>query len=783
MAETESDAITLSTPVGRLAGVGPTRGRYFAALGVATAGGLLDYFPRAYQAESEERPVAELRPGAELQSARGEVAAVNYIASRPRSRFEATVNDGTGPLACVWFNGGFMRRTVHPGAQLRVRGKVTLFRGLPQMTNPKWQLVTDATPVHDQASFRPLYPASGKLPGPRIERVVQDNLPALLPLAAEWFMPDLLRARRLLSRADAYRLIHQPRDWRDAEAARRRLMYDELMLLQLGLGLSKRLRDGRLSSPVIRLDKTLDARIRSRFPFDLTGQQQQAVWQIARDLGASRPMNRLLQGDVGSGKTVVALYAMLMAVANKLQAALLAPTEVLAEQHYMTISRLLEGSGVRVGRFTGRSKRGKDARALLDDLARGRVHLAIGTQALIQKDVDFANLGLIVIDEQHKLGVQQRGILRDKAHAPHYLVMTATPIPRTLALSYFADFDLTTISELPPGRQRIETRWLRGYDSHKAYEFIRSQIDQGRQAYIVLPQIDDAAGTGPAGINDDKSGGDGGGGGEKLGAPGGPGGGAGGSSAGEGRAGGGGAAGGGGTAGDGAARGVGGGSTRGVAAGGGGSNGPGEGLPGIGGKSVTAEFDRLSRGPLAGLRLAMLHGRMNADERGETMTRFRDGTIDVLIATTVIEVGIDVPNATIILIDDADRFGLSQLHQLRGRVGRGSHPSFCVLMSDSDTPDAAARLNAMTQTSDGFEIAELDLQLRGPGEFFGTRQHGLPQTKLVDITKELELLRVARDDAQALLESDFDLRRPEHAALRAALLERFGDSIPLAQIG
>jgi len=578
---------------------------------------------------------------------------------------------------------------------MRFKGKVRFFRNLPQMTNPKWEVIDQDAPAVDKSTFKPIYPATKKLPSDTLTRIIHAHLDALTANVHEWFDDALLKQRSLLPRREAYRLIHAPASAREAANARRRLVYDELMLLQIGLGLSRRLRDGRISAPILRIDKTLDERIRARFPFVMTQAQQNAAWQIANDVKQRHPMNRLLQGDVGSGKTIVALYAMLLAVANKMQAALLAPTEVLAEQHYATIKRLLEGSNVNVSRFTGRSKReSKDA---LKALARGEVHIAVGTQALIQKDVEFANLGIVVIDEQHKLGVQQRSVLKDKGYAPHYLVMTATPIPRTLALSYFADFDVTTIDELPPGRQPITTKWLQYNQSPACYEFVRTQVKKGRQAYVVVPQIEDNE------LEDTAS--------------------------------------------------------------------------------VKKKYVQLAGKELLGLRLSMLHGKMPADERDDVMKQFRAGDIDVIVATTVIEVGIDVPNATVIVIESAERFGLSQLHQLRGRVGRGEHPSHCLLLSDAVTDDATTRLTAMTQTTSGFDIAEMDLKLRGPGQFFGTRQHGLPELKLADITQELDLLKVARGDATQLLEADPDLRRPQHAALRIALIERFGDSIPLASVG
>jgi ATP-dependent DNA helicase RecG len=698
MADVASSSKTPSSsdrPVESLVGVGPTRAKALRALGVSTLADLLEYFPRDYQLETSELSIRELRDGI-IQTARGVVCAVDYIPRRPHPRFEATLEADGVKLSLSWFNGAYLRTKIHPGMTIRVQGKVGYFRSIAQMVNPRWELVDDSTPPIEESKFRPIYPASLKLSSETIGNIIADNLNPALADVREWLPDAILKRRGLLGRRDAYRLIHQPPNLDDAVRARRRLIYDELMLMQLGLGFSKAIRDGRLTAPLIRLDKLLNERIRKRFPFELTDAQDAAVWEIARDMSSGKPMNRLLQGDVGSGKTVVAVYAMLAAVANKLQSALLAPTEVLAEQHYLTLSNLLRDSSVNIELITGRTKRQKGG-SRMRGLADGTVHLAIGTQALIQEQIEFANLGLVVVDEQHKLGVKQRAILKGKGLLPHYLVMTATPIPRTLALSYFADFDVTTIDHLPPGRQEISTRWIRTRQANEAYDFIRRQVDMGRQAYIVLPQIDDD-GTTEA-------------------------------------------------------------------------------------RSVLKEFERLNAGPLAGLKLAMLHGQLPTDEKQAVMAAFRERQTDVLVSTTVIEVGIDVPNATVILIDNAERFGLSQLHQLRGRVGRGKHASHCILLSDGGNERTESRLRAMTRTTNGFEIAEMDLQLRGPGEFFGTRQHGLPEFKLADVTQEMELLQLAREDALQLLQNDPRLTDPAHHELRAALRAQLGDSMLLAQIG
>src|SRR5258706_6179212 len=484
----KSRGLRLSTPVASLAGMGPTRAQHLADLGVNTLGELVDYFPRRYQHETEERAINQLDSGP-IQTARGKVVAVDYIAARPRPGFEATLDDGTGVLGCVWFNGAYLRRAIHPGMMVRVKGKVGSFHNIPQMTNPKWWAIDENAEAIAEAQFRSIYPASAKLTSEAIQRIIEANLDTAVANVEEWFAEPFLARRGLMGRREAYRAIHRPVNMREALKARRRIGYDELMLMQLGLGIRKQMPDGRLTAPGLRADRLLDQRIRGRFPFELTEAQTGAIWQILGDLQGARPMNRLLQGDVGSGKTVVALYAMLTAVANKLQAALLAPTEVLAEQHYLKPSRLLGDSSGCVELHTSRTKR-ESKGSLMRALSDGKVHIAVGTQALIAEDVEFANLGLVVVDEQHKLGVRQRAVLKGKGLSPHYLVMTATPIPRTLALSYFADFDLSTIDHLPPGRQPIKTRWIPSKQAATAYDFVRGQVQAGRAADIGFPPID-----------------------------------------------------------------------------------------------------------------------------------------------------------------------------------------------------------------------------------------------------------------------------------------------------
>jgi ATP-dependent DNA helicase RecG len=767
------------TPISKLPGVGPARAEQLHALSVNTLLDLVNYFPRDYQYESAQDTIAKLQPNT-VATTVGEVVAVDYIAG-PRPRFEATLDDGTAQLSLTFFNGAYLRTKIHPGMTLKVKGKLRTFRNVPQMQNPKWNIIeSDEHPAlqaalsppsqlaarnPQPATLHPLYPATAKLASDAIHKIISSTLADAAALLPETLPQGLLSRRDLLPRAEAYRLIHQPGSKQDAINARKRLVYDELLTMQLGLLLSRHAHSKAVAAPLLRCDKTLDARIRARFPFTFTDAQLSATYEILKDLASGQPMNRLLQGDVGSGKTAVAVYAMLVAVANKMQAALLAPTEVLAEQHYLTLTNLLASSQVTIELFTSRTKR-QSKGGLIRALADGRIHIAIGTQALLQEDIDFANLGLIVIDEQHRLGVQQRATLRTKGLSPHYLVMTATPIPRTLALSYFADFDVSTIDRLPPNRTPIVTQLVTTRDQGKAWSFLKSEIACGRQAYIIVAQI---------GEDEDDVG-------SKM-----------------------------------------------YEVGSGAPSGsphhtshilhptshiphhtshiphhtshiphhtshilhPTSHIPHptsnllhpTSSSSLLKEFDRLSAGPLKGLRVAMLHGKMDADEKKRVMTDFREHRSDVLMATTVIEVGIDVPNATTIVIMDADRFGLSQLHQLRGRVGRGEHASTCLLLSGSTDDNALSRLTALTKTANGFEIAELDLTLRGPGQFFGTRQHGLPEFRLADLSEEAHLLHEAREDAQWLLERDPKLNAPELRILRAEINKQFEGVLPLASVG
>jgi ATP-dependent DNA helicase RecG len=486
-----------------------------------------------------------------------------------------------------------------------------------------------------------------------------------------------------------------PPDEEKLAQAKRRLKYDELFLMQVGLALRRyKMQHFSTALPMNCTDE-IDSRIRKRFPFLLTEDQNGAIAEIVADMGKPQPMNRLLQGDVGAGKTVVALYAALLAVANKTQVAIMAPTEILAGQHFLSIERYLKNSKVRRILITG-GLTGKKRKELLNRISSGRIDIVVGTVALVQKDVEFAKLGLVVIDEQHKFGVHQRMLLR-KQTTPHCLVMTATPIPRTLAMTVFGDLDVSVIKHSPPGRGAVITRWVDPQDRQKAYEFIRERLRARKQAYFVYPRI--------ASVEEDA-----------------------------------------------------------VV------------------KAATDEWRNLARKVFPEFTVELLHGRMPSAKKQQIMSEFRKGKINVLVATIVVEVGMDVPNATIMVIEEADRFGLAQLHQLRGRIGRGEAKSYCFLFAETDREAAKSRLEIMTRSNDGFEIAEHDLRLRGPGELFSTRQHGLPDLKIANIIDDYELLIMARKNAFELVSEDPVLTKAEHKNIRQVLLARFGDSLGLADV-
>lgn len=690
----------LEDPVQFLPGVGPRRGEAIARLGVRTVGDLLLYFPFRHE-RHEQRLIINLEPGivativGQITARRGGES--GFARGRgPAQAVRATITDNTGRCSVIWFNAPYVRDRIQPGAIVRLTGKVGEFGGLPQLVNPKVDLLDEsAAPADESAPARlePVYPASAELSSAAIAKLIRANLSALLPLVEEW-LPESLRSRRRLGpRRESIEHMHRPTIEADVQAARRRLAYDELLALQLAVQVSRQRRASRHEARALPLTEMIDDRIRRRLPFALTAGQAAAVREIAADLGRDRPMNRLLQGDVGCGKTVVAIYATMIAVANRAQVAIMAPTELLAEQLHQHVERYLAGSRVRRALLIGGLPQ-RERREVLARIADGSLDVVVGTQALLEPDVAFERLGLVIVDEQHRFGVRQRALMRRKGPDPHTLVMSATPIPRTLAMTVFGDLDVTTIRGLPPGRTPITTRVVVPRQLDAVWQFVRSRIRAGEQVYVVYPIVEDS-----------------------------------------------------------------------------------ETLPL---RAATSEFRRLAGGVFAGLPIGLLHGRMKPEEKDAVMADFAAGRTSVLVATTVIEVGIDVPNATVIVIQHANRYGLSQLHQLRGRVGRGARPGLCLLLADSEAEAQNARLSVLVQTTDGFKIAEEDLRLRGPGELLGTRQHGLPELRAADLVNDLDLLRQAQEDAAAMLRQDPELRDPCVAAIRRELAARYSDRMGLA---
>ncbi len=672
----------LDTPVQFIKNVGPVRAEAFASLGVRTLGDLIEHAPFRYELFPRSIPIGRLRH-AEVATVIGCVDGVRSSGGRSGSAV-AHVVDGTGRCRVRWFNSPYLKDRLVRGQTIRLTGKVEQFKNEAQFINPRFEVLESAEIAFegDEDRFEPVYPAVAQLNSSAILRIIANVLSEAVECVVEP-LPEWLRNERGLPlRRTAITRVHQPTQLEDAAVARRRLAYDELLRAQLTVQRLRRRRSNETGAIPIHISDHINDRIRARFPFQLTAGQDNAVKEIAADLNASRPMRRLLQGDVGSGKTAVALYAALGAVAHGKQVAIMAPTEVLAAQHERKAQAYLAGSRVRLARLTG-SVPSKTKQEISAAAASGQVDILIGTHTLIEGKVRFANLALVIIDEQHRFGVSQRAGLTSKGRRPHVLFMTATPIPRTLAMTFLGDLDVTSIHDRPPGRKVFRTRCVRNADTENVWPFVREKLAAGEQAYIVYPIIDES-----------------------------------------------------------------------------------ETLPLT---AASDAYERLRTGPLSDVRVGLLHGRMPARERDAVMNDFRDGTLQALVSTTVIEVGVDVPNATIMVIEHAERFGLSQLHQLRGRIGRGRRESHCILVCQNQAGKAMERLNVLVETDDGFRIADEDLRLRGPGELLGTRQHGLPDFKFADLQADIDLIEAARDDAAKLLRHDPELASKELAELRKQL--------------
>ena len=671
----------LHTDVRYIKGIGEARAKSLNKLGVTDLRSLISYFPRAYEDRRAYKKIADLIPG--------ENACVcATVAAEPRASHirkgldlvKLRVVDETAALELTYFNQAYLKNTFHTGDTYIFYGKAegTLLR--KQMTNPLFER-EGARQVTGR--IVPIYPLTAGVSQALLSKAVRQGLDACADEMTDFLPEETRLAHQLCHVRFAYENIHFPADNESLAIARRRLVFEELFLLTLGLHL---LRARRADVQGPQCKQTDMQPFYAALPFSLTGAQSRAVNDILRDMMTERPMNRLVQGDVGSGKTMIAAAAIYFVAKSGLQSALMAPTELLAEQHYHLLAPLLENLGVRCALLTA-STTAKTRRSILQQLQSGEIDLAIGTHALISADVAYQKLGLVVTDEQHRFGVSQRAALNAKGENPHLLVMSATPIPRTLALMIYGDLDVSVVDELPPGRQEIDTFAVNSAYHERIYAFLRKLVAEGRQAYIVCPMVAE---------NDE--------------------------------------------------------------------------LPDER-KAVTAYAKKLQDEVFPELRVAPIHGKMKPKEKEAVMRAFSARDIDILVSTTVIEVGVDVPNAAVMLIENAECFGLSQLHQLRGRVGRGKHKSYCILVSDNTGDDNRQRLKVMTQTSNGFTLAEEDLKLRGPGDFFGSRQHGLPALKVADLTCDLELMHEARTAAQQLIADDDDLAA--HPLLLARIHELF----------
>lgn len=696
-------ALRLDSPIQFVKGVGPNRAAAFAQIGLHTVGDLLEYIPFRYEQSDGEVEIADLRPGV-TATIRGEVTRVRY----KHPGLDATVIDSSGQTCALrWFQDRSSGHGIYVGAQVIATGEVREYNSRLELIQPSIRVYAPGTEIpRTHAAPRPLpvYRATAQLASHVVQKVVQSAIATAPEGVLDPLPPDLLAQHKLPDRLTALLHVHAPPNAEALAVARRRLAYEELFVLELALAIRRHRSRALATGQKLCSSVEIDRRIRNRFPFELTAGQNRVIEQIMGDLASGHTMRRLLQGDVGSGKTVVALYAMLVAIANKRQAALMAPTEILAQQHYRRVQQYLADSRVRHVLLSGTLPRSHRTQVLAE-IAAGEYDLVVGTQALIQRDVEFARLGLVVVDEQHRFGVMQRAAFRTRGPQSHYLAMTATPIPRTLAMTVFGDLDVSVIRESPPGRGKITTTLTPAGGAEKLYRDMAERLRGGEQAYVVCPLIgrDDAAEP----------------------------------------------------------------------------DGPPKGTQPAPHQAATILYRKLCDGAWRGLQVALLHGELPPVEKDRALRDFAAGKIQALVSTTVVEVGVDVANATIMAIESAERFGLAQLHQLRGRVGRGRRDATCHLIVRTRSPNAAARLSVLLETTDGFRIAEADLRQRGPGEFLGTRQHGLPELKFSDLVTDLAILEIARQDALSVIQRDPGLKAPEHQHLRAAMRKLWAEKLKL----
>ena len=707
-------SVELITPVQSLPGMGPSRARRLARLGLRTAQDILFLFPRDYEYPAPSSPIPDLKENQQA-SVLGTITEAEIVSrTAGKSIFGALVENETGAVRILFFNQPFR------ADQLTVDRRVVI-SGTAKLNGLRWEFVHPKVTILDKQEdlpkprILPVYPLTEGVKQSELRRLVHDVAQVLSGSLLE-VMPDSLRSIAgealrnhgvpihggLIGIQGAIQSLHHPQDVESIDRARLRLVFQELLVMQLALAMRRRKLTTDLRAPALQSTAMIDARIIHRFPFELTVDQRQAIEEIRRDMARQFPMNRLLQGDVGSGKTVVAVYAMMLAVAKGYQAVLMAPTEILARQHYETLTNMLAHSRVRLGLLCG-SLTAAQRRQVVQSAAQGEVDLLVGTQALLYGNIEFQKLGICVIDEQHKFGVEQRVALRSGGVDPHYLVMSATPIPRSLAMTVFGDVDLSTLREKPPGRGTVNTYLAIDGWKDRWWSFVRARLDEGRQAFVVAPRVAVESETDAEDRED-------------------------------------------------------------IA-------------------SVEAVFADLSSGAFSDYRVGLLHGRMSSDEKQQVMNQFSSGQLQVLVSTTVIEVGINVPNATVMTIFGAQRFGLAQLHQLRGRVSRGSHAGHvCVFTDGEGSPEEYERLRIFEKTDDGFELAEADFQIRGPGDLLGHKQSGLPPMRIANLARDIDILIAARDLAQQMIDEDPELNDQALTDLKNQVLRRYGKRLNLGDV-
>jgi ATP-dependent DNA helicase RecG len=699
---TTKKSLSLDTPAQYVKGIGPKRSGLLKRAGIETAEDLLNYFPRRYLDRRNLTRIRDLKVG-ETVTVVGKVLSGEKRKGRS-SRFVLLVEDGSGMLQCVWFRGlSYIANAFEAGETVAFSGKVTLYRG-PQLVHPEYDKISEegeSNPLHT-GGIVPLYPSTetffkSGLDSRGFRRILRGLLNEIKTNIPETLSSPVIEKNQLMGLSEAYDNIHFPKNWDDLHRSQYRLKFEELFYIQLFLALQRKNREIEKKGIVFdRISEQAEQLIK-KLPFELTNAQKRVIQEIQADMKSEKPMNRLLQGDVGSGKTIVALIAILIVIGNGYQTAFMAPTEILAEQHFLTFHQFLEDIGVRVALLKGGQK-GSEKQEILNRLSKGEIDIVVGTHALVQEGVQFKKLGFVVIDEQHRFGVMQRAILRMKGYHPDVLVMTATPIPRTLALTLYGDLDVSILNEMPEGRKPIITAQRSEGKRGAIYEFIREEVRKGRQVYIVYPLVEES---------------------EKV---------------------------------DLAA--------------------------------ATEGYETLSKGIFPEFSVALLHGRMKSEEKEAIMQEYKSGQINILVSTTVIEVGVDVPNATVMLVEHAERFGLTQLHQLRGRIGRGTEKSTCILLAQYPvSDDAKKRLKTMISTNDGFKIAEADLEIRGPGELFGTRQHGMINLKIANLVTDGPILEKARKEAFQIVLSDPKLTDQENKVLKQTYVKRYREKFGLIEVG